>query len=72
MHTPMEMGAQLSQVTRVEDDEQPFPYREMIGALMYAAMATRPDIAFTMSTLPQYMQNPPRSTGRQRRGWSYT
>jgi len=63
MHTPMETGVQLSQVTRVEDDEWPFPYREMIGVLMYMVMATRPDIAFTMLTLAQYMQNP--THGRQ-------
>ena len=32
MHTPMETGVQLSQVTRVEDEVWHFPYREKIGA----------------------------------------
>ncbi len=34
------------------------PYKEAIGSLMYAAMGTRPDIAFAVSTLAQYAQNP--------------
>ena len=34
------------------------PYREAVGPLMYAAMGTRPDIAFTTSTVAQYLENP--------------
>jgi hypothetical protein len=34
------------------------PYREAIGSLMYAALGTRPDIAFAISLLSQFMQNP--------------
>jgi len=34
------------------------PYREAVGSLMYAAMGTRPDIAFATSTVVQYMDNP--------------
>jgi Reverse transcriptase (RNA-dependent DNA polymerase) len=34
------------------------PYREAIGSLMYAAVATRPDIAFAVSTLSQFLDNP--------------
>ena len=33
-------------------------YREMIGSLMYAAVMTRPDIAFAVSTLSQYLNSP--------------
>src|SRR5487761_336488 len=34
------------------------PYREAIGSLMYASVATRPDIMFTVSTLSQFLENP--------------
>ena len=33
-------------------------YREMIGCLMYAAVMTRPDIAFAVSNLSQYLDAP--------------
>jgi hypothetical protein len=33
------------------------PYREAIGSLMYASVATRPDITFAMSTLSQFLNN---------------
>lgn len=34
------------------------PYREAVGSLMYAAMGTRPDIAFATSTVAQFLENP--------------
>ena len=34
------------------------PYHEAIGSLMYAAIATRPDIAFTVSALSKLLSNP--------------
>ena len=34
------------------------PYREAIGSLMYAAVATRPDISFAVSTLSQFLESP--------------
>jgi len=34
------------------------PYREAVGSLMYAAMGTRPDIAFATSTVAQFFENP--------------
>ncbi len=34
------------------------PYREAIGSLMYASVATRPDIGFAVSTLSRFLDNP--------------
>jgi len=34
------------------------PYREAVGLLMYAAMGTRPDIDFAVSTVAQFSDNP--------------
>lgn len=34
------------------------PYRRAVGSLMYAATGTRPDIAFAVSTMAQFTQNP--------------
>ena len=33
------------------------PYREAIGSLMYAVVATHPDITFTVSMLLQFLKN---------------
>jgi len=34
------------------------PYQEAIGSLMYASVATRPDISFTVAALSQFLDNP--------------
>jgi hypothetical protein len=34
------------------------PYYQAMGSLMWAAIMTRPDIAFAMSLLLQFMENP--------------
>ncbi|CDO78280.1 hypothetical protein BN946_scf184674.g2 [Trametes cinnabarina] len=46
-----ESPAEVARMRRV-------PYREAISALMYAALGTRPDIAFAVSTLAQFAQKP--------------
>ncbi len=42
------------------NDMKKVPYREIIRSLMWAAIAMRPDITFTISTLSQYLENPGR------------
>ena len=37
-----------------------FPYWQAIGSLMWATVATRPDIAFAVSVLLQFLENPGR------------
>jgi hypothetical protein len=63
--TPMEPGTQLS----IEQSPgtvaeahamQDVPYQRAIGSLMYAATSTRPDLAFPVATLSQFMCNPGR------------
>jgi hypothetical protein len=58
--TPMEAGLQL---TRCPEDETPSPeqtnyYQSAVGGLMYAACATRPDIAYAVSSLSQHCARP--------------
>ena len=36
------------------------PYQEAVGSLMYAVVATRPDIAYAVSYLARFMLNPGR------------
>ena len=60
---PMDPSAPLSKSqspSKLEDIARMrnVPYREAVGSLMYAAMGTRPDIAFTTSTVAQYLENP--------------
>lgn len=62
LSTPME-GVHLSWDMCPADDEQrevmkQIPYRNLIGSLMYAMVATRPDIAVTVSRLSQFLSNP--------------
>jgi hypothetical protein len=61
--TPMDPNAQLTvsqSPSKLEDlaRMRNVPYREAVGSLMYAAMGTRPDIAFAVSTVSQFSQNP--------------
>ncbi|GBM59319.1 Retrovirus-related Pol polyprotein from transposon TNT 1-94 [Araneus ventricosus] len=35
-----------------------YPYRSLIGSLMYLAICTRPDICHTVSYLSQFNENP--------------
>ena len=37
------------------------PYREAVGSLNWATVGTRPDIAFVIGVLSQYLENPGRA-----------
>lgn len=41
-----------------EANSSDFPYRQLIGSLMYLAVATRPDISFAVGNASRYMENP--------------
>lgn len=52
-HVPMLPGLVLD-VELEGEQSSGFPYRELVGCLMYAAVTTRPDIAFPVSKLARY------------------
>lgn len=58
--TPLAPGSRFDDDTDDPENEEKFPYRELIGALMYAAIGTRPDIAHAISVLGQFNHNPKR------------
>ena len=47
-------AATSTQLTRHEGPSPQYPYARMIGRLMYAAICTRPDIAFAVNHLAQF------------------
>ena len=58
--TPMDKST-LAQL-EVEDDQvsEGVPYRQAIGSLIYLVSCTRPDLAFTIRRLSQYLDKPRR------------
>ena len=59
---PIDSGVQLSKCdspySDVEKDEmEGVPYKQLIGSLMYVALATRPDILFAVTKLSQFSSN---------------
>ena len=63
LSTPLVPSTQLSTAncptTQEEKDEMATqPYRELVGALAWLALGTRPDIAFATSSLARFGHNP--------------
>lgn len=63
IRTPMDSAQKLSKeqcprtaAERAEMDAK--PYQQVVGSLMYAMVATRPDLAYSVGQLCQFMQNP--------------
>ncbi|KMQ86895.1 copia protein [Lasius niger] len=50
--TLLESGTKLKKASSTE--EESFPYKELLGALMYLAICFRPDIAYSVSYLSQF------------------
>lgn len=52
--TPMEVRLQLQRETREEASK--FPFRELIGSLMFLCMGTRPDLNFSVNFFSRYQE----------------
>lgn len=52
--TPMDLGTKLTKNLNPTEEDQKLPYRELVGALTYLSITTRPDIAFVSSHLGQF------------------
>lgn len=57
---PVTVPADPNQVLQnFEDSEKAnYPFRQLVGSLLYLAMATRPDIAFAISNVSRYLERP--------------
>ena len=60
--TPMIQGIKLSKSMCVKTEEQmlkaqQFPYREIVGSVMYLMISTRPDISYAVGQLAMYMND---------------
>jgi hypothetical protein len=56
--TPLPTNFQQLLDSASDEGDPTFPYREMVGSLMYAMIGTRPDLAFPLQVVCQYMQAP--------------
>ena len=48
-------------ITKLENNGSPnddFPYRSLVGSLMYLSVGTRTDISFAIKELRRYLENP--------------
>ena len=56
--TPMDSYSDIQPATDKDERIDTTWYREVIGSLMYAMIYTRPDIAFALGRLSQFLQDP--------------
>lgn len=61
--TPLPLGHQLSKSMAPKNNEEcaftkDIPYRQLVGALMYLAVATHPDIAHSVGVLARFSADP--------------
>lgn len=55
LSTPMDINAKLVKSTEKSNSEENYPYKEAIGNLIYLIIGSRPDIAYSVSKLSQFM-----------------
>ena len=52
--TPIPLGVDLKLSEERQGEYEDIPYRQLIGALMYVAIGTRPDIAYAVTMMSQF------------------
>jgi hypothetical protein len=55
---PMPENTQKALTEESPPAAKTFPYRSMVGSLIYAMLGTRPDLAFAVSILSRHLDNP--------------
>jgi len=55
---PSDYQKLLEDAKKEEVSTQSFPYRQIVGSLMYAMLATRPDLSCAVSVVSQFLSNP--------------
>ena len=61
--TPIPLGIDFTALMDMDEEKEEsknFPYRELIGSLMYVAIVSRPDIAYSVNKLARYSSKPNR------------
>jgi hypothetical protein len=56
--TPLSPAIKLTKTEGEELDKEKYPYGTLVGKLMFLAVATRPDIAYSVGALTRFMSNP--------------
>ena len=56
--TPVNPGSHLMKTTEEEDTDEPRLYQSLVGSLMYLSVCTRPDLAYSVSTLAKFSSKP--------------
>lgn len=61
--TPLNPGVKLTLDMKPGNDEERdhmrnYPYRSLVGSIMYAMICTRPDISTAVGKLTQYLNDP--------------
>jgi hypothetical protein len=59
-NTPLSSSARLTKATATEVLADQREYQSMVGSLMYAMLATRPDLTQTIQQISQFSQKPTR------------
>ncbi|UYV61924.1 hypothetical protein LAZ67_1007079 [Cordylochernes scorpioides] len=61
--TPMDSNSKLTKISSIEGENEPVKkeeYQSLIGSLIYLSVSTRPDIAYAVSALGQFSNDPRR------------